>query len=233
MNALTPPPLPHKSNNAFLLIRNRIFAGILFATPVLATIWIFNFLLTFITSWFPRNFPTLHTFLNDIMSGYLLKFLILLLTLLIFYIIGAVSLYLGKRATRTVDDFFTRIPIVRNIYKFLKQFRDWIANRSDSMFTSVVLINFPHNKSYGIAFITATTAPELTRHILDENGQPLECVNVFMPTTPNPTSGFFLIFPKREVIYLDIEVSSAMNLIISAGAVMKEIPPEIEDALPQ
>jgi len=229
MNVPTPPPLPHKSNNAFLLIRNRIFAGILFATPVLATIWIFNFLLNLITSWFPRE----RFGLDEVRYEYLLKFLILLLTLLIFYVIGAISLYFGKRATRAVDTFFTNIPIVRNIYKFLKQFRDWIANRSDSMFTSVVLINFPHNKSYGIAFITATTAPELTRHILDENGQPLECVNVFMPTTPNPTSGFFLIFPKREVIYLDIEVSSAMNLIISAGAVMKEIPPEIEDALPQ
>jgi uncharacterized membrane protein len=115
----------------------------------------------------------------------------------------------------------------------LKQFRDWIANRSDSMFTSVVLINFPHNKSYAIAFITANTQPTIASHVLDENGQPLECVNVFMPTTPNPTSGFFLIFPKRDVIALDIEVSSAMNLIISAGAVMKELPPEIEDALPR
>jgi uncharacterized membrane protein len=225
----TPPP----SSKVFTLIRNRIFAGLLFATPVLATIWIFNFLLNFITSWFPRNFPKLYEFLNGIMNGYLLKFLILLLTLLIFYAIGAVSLYFGKRATRAVDTFFTNIPVVKNIYKFLKQFRDWIANRSDSMFTSVVLINFPHDKSYAIAFITANTQPAIASRVLDENGQPLECVNVFMPTTPNPTSGFFLIFPKRDVIALDIEVSSAMNLIISAGAVMKEIPPEIEAALPR
>ena len=218
------PPSP----KVFYSIRNRIFAGILFATPVLATIWIFNFLLNLITSWFPRE----RFGLDEVRYEYLLKFLILLLTLLIFYVIGAISLYFGKRATRAVDTFFTNIPIVKNIYKFLKQFRDWIANRSDSMFTSVVLINFLHNKSYGIAFITATTAPELSSHILDENGQPLECVNVFMPTTPNPTSGFFLIFPKREVIFLDVEVSSAMNLIISAGAVMKELPPEIEAAMP-
>jgi uncharacterized membrane protein len=225
-----PSHLPPKENKSFsaTAIRNRIFAGILFVTPVLATVWIFNFLLNLITSWFPRDLFGL----DEIRYDYLLKFLILLLTLLIFYGIGALSLYLGKRATRAVDNFFTNIPVVKTIYKFLKQFRDWIANRSDSMFTSVVLINFPHDKSYAIAFITANTQPAIASHVLDENGQPLECVNVFMPTTPNPTSGFFLIFPKRDVIALDIEVSSAMNLIISAGAVMKELPPEVEAALP-
>ena len=211
-------------------IRNRIFAGILFVTPLMATIWIFNFLLKLATAWFPRkHFPML----NNLLNGYLLSLLVLLLIILIFYVIGVISIYLGKRATRVVDSFFGSIPIVSGIYKFLKQFRDWIENRSESMFSSVVLVRYPHANSYSIGLMTANTSPMIASHILDENGQPLECVNVFIATTPNPTSGYFLIFPKRDVTFLDMDVSTALNLIISAGAIMSEMPPEVKAAVPQ
>jgi len=218
-----------KDTKVFATIRNRIFAGILFVTPVMATIWIFNFLLNLVTGWFPRrHFPTL----NKMMGGYLLTLLVLLFLILAFYGIGALSLYLGKRATRAVDNLFGNIPIVKTIYKFLKQFRDWVANRNESMFSSVVLVRYPHANSYAIGLMTAVTPTVIADHILGEDGQPLACVNVFIATTPNPTSGFFLIYPKREVTFLNIEVSSAMNLIISAGAIMNELPPEIEAARP-
>ena len=222
-------PAHHRKRSWLSNVRNRIFAGILFVTPVMATIWIFNFLLNLATAWFPRkHFPML----NSLLGGYLLKILILLLILLIFYVIGLISFYIGKRLTRTVDTIFTRIPIISSIYRFMKQFRDWIENRSDSMFNSVVLVRYPHPGSYAIGLMTAQTTPLAANHILDENGTPLECINVFIATTPNPTSGFFLIYPKRDVIFLDMEVSIALNLIISAGAITTSVTPEAPDTPP-
>jgi len=213
---------PRKDKLLISTLRNRIFAGAMFLTPVIATIWIFNFLLNLVTAWFPkRHFPLL----NHMLGGYLLKLLVLLLVVLILYGIGMASFHLGKRATRLVDNFFLNIPVISGIYKFLKQFRDWIEHRSDSMFSSVVLVHYPNEQSYAIGLMTANTQPLIAAHILDEDGQPLPCVNVFIPTTPNPTSGFFLIFPKREVIFLDMDVSTAINLIISGGAIVGEPPP--------
>ena len=211
-------------------IRNRIFAGILFVTPVMATIWIFNFLLNLATAWFPRkHFPML----NSLLGGYLLSILILLLILLILYTIGLLSFYIGKRLTRTVDTIFIRIPIISSIYRFMKQFRDWIENRSDSIFNSVVLVRYPHPGSYAIGLMTAATPSAAAGHILDENGNPLECINVFIATTPNPTSGFFLIYPKRDVIFIDMDVNVALNLIISAGAITASATTPEAPAAPQ
>ncbi|MCL1921676.1 MAG: DUF502 domain-containing protein [Kiritimatiellaeota bacterium] len=213
-----PPPslLPRQSRLSS--IRNRIFAGILFVTPVMATIWIFNSLLNLATAWFPkRHFPEI-----NMLGGYLLKLLVLLVIVLLLYIIGLISFYLGKRLTRFIDSLFASIPLISTIYKFLKQFRDWIENRSESMFDSVVLIRYPHPGCYTIGLMTAGTAPVIADHIRDENGQPLECINVFISTTPNPTTGFYLIYPKRDVVFLDMDVNTALNLIISAGAIMTE-----------
>jgi uncharacterized membrane protein len=198
-------------------IRNRIFAGILFTAPILATVWTFNFLLNLTTAWFPRQyFEHLSTFLN----GYPMKLMILMLVITMFYLIGVMTFYFGKRLRILIDNFFDTIPIVNRIYNFIKSFTNWIENRQDSIFNSVVLIRYPHPNAYAIALVTAETPTIISDKILDETGQPLECVNVFIATTPNPTSGFFLIYPKRDITRLDVDVSTAMNLIISAGAVL-------------
>lgn len=200
-------------------VRNRIFAGILFAAPIMLTIWTFNFLLNLATNWFPQHyFDALNTFFN----GYFLKLLILVLVILLFYLIGGLSFYLGKRAKVAVDDFFSNIPFVNRIYKFIKRFTDWVENRQDTMFDSVVLVRFPHANSYAVGLVTAKTAPIIANHVRDEAGNPLECLNVFIATTPNPTSGFFLIYPKRDVIFLDMDVSAVLNMVMSAGAVMPD-----------
>lgn len=219
----TPSEAPAK-RGTIANIRNRIFAGTLFATPILATIWTFNFILNLTTAWFPRqNFERLSTFLN----GYPMKLMILVLVITVFYLIGVMTFYFGKRLRVFIDNFFDTIPIVNRIYNFIKSFTNWIENRQDSIFDSVVLVRYPHANAYAIALVTAETPTIISDKILDEAGKPLECVNVFIATTPNPTSGFFLVYPKRDVIQTNMDVSTAMNLIISAGAVLPSDHPAL------
>ena len=211
------PPAPKRDWIAH--IRNRIFAGILFAAPVVATVLIFNFVLNLATAWFPRQYLEK---INNAAGGYLLKLLLLLCVLIFFYIVGVITYYIGKQATHLIDKLFSRIPFVSTIYSFLKKFREWVENRRSSIFDSVVLVPYPTPNSYAIGLVTATTDTSITQYISDELGYPLECVNVFVPTTPNPTSGFFLIYPKRDIKFMDMDVNTAINLIISAGALLPD-----------
>lgn len=205
-------------------IRTKIFIGIMLATPVMATIWIFNFLLRLTTSWFPAHlFPRL----DDLFHGYLLQVLVLLAVLVIFYLLGLFAHnFLGKRLYNLADRVFSGIPFIKSIYIFVRQVCEWVAKSRNTTFAAVVLIEYPRRGSYAIGLVTAQTLPVISSKILDENGQPTECVNVFVATTPNPTTGMFLIFPKKDVIKLDMDVSEAMNLIISAGAILPQRTPE-------
>jgi uncharacterized membrane protein len=211
-------------------IRNRIFAGILFAGPVVVTILIFNFILDLATAWFPAEYLDR---ISNAFGGYLLKLVLLLCVLVFFYCIGVFTYYVGKRATGLVDDFFSKIPFLKTIYSFMKKFREWVENRRSSIFDSVVLVPYPYPKSFALGLVTAQTSPSITKYIKDSSGTPVECVNVFVPTTPNPTSGFFLIYPKTEVRYIDMDVNTAINLIMSAGALLPDAQPMKEEALPR
>lgn len=209
----------------FTNIRNKIFLGVLFAMPIMATLWIFKFLVDLSTSWFnteklAERFP----FLGDL-NQYLVEVMVILTVLLFFYLLGAMSNYfLGKKIYELIDKVLSAIPLVKNIYHFIRQICDWVARSQDNMFESVVLVEFPQKGSYSIAFVTSKTKPLLCRHIRDEAGNPLPCMNVFMPTTPNPTTGYLMIIPERDLVRVDISVSDAINLIISAGVVLPDKP---------
>ena len=202
-------------------IRNRIFAGLLFAAPVVATVLIFNFVLNLATAWFPSKY---FDQINHAFGGYLLKLLLLLCVLIFFYLLGVITYYIGKQATHLIDELFARIPFLSSIYSFMKKFKEWVENRQNSMFDAVVLVQYPRQHNYAIGLVTSKTDDSITKYIMDDQGQPMACVNVFIPTTPNPTNGFFIIYPKREVIYTDMDVNTAINLIVSAGA----LPPQVK-----
>ncbi len=219
------PALPKPAAaSALARIRNKIFIGIMLATPVMATIWIFNFLLRLTTSWFPKHlFPQL----DDLFHGYLLQVLVLLALLVIFYLLGlSAHHFLGKRLYHLADRLFSGIPFIKSIYIFVRQVCEWVAKSRNTTFAAVVLVEYPRRGCYAIGLVTAQTLPAISAKIPDENGQPTECVNVFVATTPNPTTGFFVILPKKDVVELDMDVSEAMNLIISAGAILPQKTPE-------
>jgi uncharacterized membrane protein len=201
-------------------IRTKIFVGVVLATPVMATIWIFNFLLQLTTSWFPKNlFPKL----NSLCSGYLLQVLVLLTVLVLFYLLGLLAHnFLGKRLYRFADRMFSTIPFIKGIYIFVRQVCEWIAKSRNTAFESVVLVQYPAKGVYTIGFVTSDTLPVVTAKILDEHGNPVECVNVFISTTPSPSNGMFIIFPKQDVVKLDLDVTTAMNMVLSAGAILPQ-----------
>jgi uncharacterized membrane protein len=209
-----------KKLGAIVKIRNKIFVGVILATPIMATIWIFNFLLRAATSWFPRHY---FAYLDSLLNGYLLQILVLVFVLFMFYVIGLFAHYfLGKRLYHLADKLFSGIPFIKNIYIFVRQVCEWVAKSHNSMFEAVVLVEYPRKGCYAVGLVTAQTMPSISSKILDENGQSLACVNVFISTTPNPTSGIFLIYPERDVIRLDMDVADAINLVISAGAILPE-----------
>jgi len=201
-------------------IRNNIFIGLMLATPVMATLWIFNFLLRLTTSWFPKKFfPRI----DDVLGGYLLQAIVLILLLVIFYILGELAHnFLGKRLYNLADRVFSGIPIIKNIYTFVRQLCEWVAKSRNTMFNSVVLVEYPRKDCYVIGLVTSNTNQAIANKIRAGDGSPLECVNIFVATTPNPTSGFYIIVPKRDTIPIDIDISDAINIIISAGAILPD-----------
>jgi uncharacterized membrane protein len=210
--------------STFAKIRTKIFIGVILATPIMATLWIFNFLLQLSTSWFSKRlFPQL----NNPFYGYLLQVLVLLAVLALFYLLGVLAHnFLGKRLYHLADRVFSTIPFVKSIYVFVRQVCEWVAKSRNTTFESVVLVEYPRRGIYTIGLVTSPTLPIITSKLPDENGQPTECVNVFISTTPSPSNGMFIIFPKKDVIRLDMDVSEAMNIVLSAGAILPQKSPE-------
>ena len=120
------------------------------------------------------------------------------------------SIFLGKNILQIVDNLFKRIPILRTIYSAIVQLTDSFRNQEGSK-KSVVLVEYPRKGSWAVGFATKENKGELR----DKTNK--ELINVFVPTTPNPTSGFLLMFPKEDVIYLDMGFEEASKFIVSAG----------------
>ncbi len=140
------------------------------------------------------------------------------LTLVLITLTGMVATnVIGRKLIHVGEQIFLRIPIVRNLYQGVKQLLDAFSNStSKDAFKKVVLVQHPRVGVYSVAFLTTETKGEIQSKITDP------CVSVFIPTTPNPTSGFFLIIPEQECIPLEMSVEEAFKLIISGGIL---VPP--------
>ena len=119
--------------------------------------------------------------------------------------------FLGKRILKLIDDLFKRIPVLRTIYSAIVQMTETFSNKDDSGKKSVVLIEYPRKGVWAVGFATKENKSEM----VEKTNKKL--INVFVPTTPNPTSGFLLMFPIDEVIYLNMTFEEASKFIVSAG----------------
>ena len=136
----------------------------------------------------------------------------ILLSVIFITFIGGISLsFIGKRILKFVNDLFKRIPILRTIYSAIGQMTESLAPNKRNNKKSVVLIQYPRKGSWAVGFATKDNKGEISKKTNSE------LVNVFVPTTPNPTSGFLLMFPKEEIIYLDMSFEEASKFIVSAG----------------
>jgi len=135
----------------------------------------------------------------------------IIVSIILITLIGYLSLsFIGRKFLFFVNDLFKRIPILRTIYSAIGQMTESFAKSSNKK-KRVVLVEYPRKGSWAVGFATKDNKGEITK----KTGQNL--VNVFVPTTPNPTSGFLLMYPKKDVIYLDISFEEASKFIVSAG----------------
>ena len=194
-----------KKKSLPLRLRNYFFTGVVVLIPIGFTLYLSKFLINISTKLIPSGINP-NTYLSFAIPG-----LEIILTVFFITIVGGLSLsFLGKKFLQIIDDLFKRIPILRTIYSALGQMTESFTNQ-DGNKKSVVLVEYPRKGSWAVGFATK----ENTGEIKDKTNKNL--LNVFVPTTPNPTSGFLLMFPKDDVIYLDMSFEEASKFIVSAG----------------
>ena len=188
-----------------LKLRNYFFTGVVVLIPIGFTLYLTKILISVSSRLIPSEINP-NTYLHFSIPG-----LEIILTIIFITTIGYLSLsFLGKKLLQIVDDLFKRIPILRTIYSAIGQMTESFTQKKNSK-KSVVLVEYPRKDTWAVGFATKDNKGEMK----DKTNRNL--VNVFVPTTPNPTSGFLLMFPKEDVIYLDISFEEASKFIVSAG----------------
>ena len=198
--------LKRRSASIFARLRNYFITGIVVLVPIGITLYLTKFFISVSSKLIPYNLNP-NNYLPFAIPG-----LEILLSILFITIIGGISLsFIGKRILKFVNDLFKRIPILRTIYSAIGQMTESFAPNNSNNKKSVVLIQYPRKGSWAVGFATKDNKGEISKKTNTD------LVNVFVPTTPNPTSGFLLMFPKDEVIYLDMTFEEASKFIVSAG----------------
>jgi uncharacterized membrane protein len=198
-------------------MKRYIILGLLVWVPLGITIWVLHFLVTTLDQTlylFPEGLRP-DTLLGMHIPGFgvLLSFAILLLT-------GVMAAnFFGAHLIRFWERMLGRIPVVKQIYSSVKQVSDTLLSDSGNAFRKALLVEFPHQGSWTIAFLTGTPAAAVARHLAEEH------ISVYVPTTPNPTSGYFLIVPRSRVRDLDMSVDEALKYVISMGVVAPRASP--------
>jgi uncharacterized membrane protein len=199
-------------------VRKYLITGLLIWVPLVITVWVLSLLvdtldLTLLllpTSWQPRSW-----------LGFRIPGLGVLLTLAVVFATGVFAAnIIGQRLVMYWEGLLAHIPIVKSLYSSVKQVSDTLFSSSGVAFRKALLVQYPRQGSWTIAFLTGQPGGDVANHLKGDY------VSVYVPTTPNPTSGFFLMMPAADVVELDISVDAALKYIISMGVV----PPEAKGA---
>ena len=194
-----------KKRSFFTRIRNYFIAGVVVLIPIGVTVYLTFFLVSISSKILPKEINPNH-YLPYSIPGLEIIISIILITL-----IGWLSLsFIGKKLLSLFNNILKRIPILRTIYSALGQMTETFT-KTDKEKKNVVLVEYPRKGSWAVGFATKENSGEIS----DKTKRNL--INVFVPTTPNPTSGFLLMFPKEDVIYLDLTFEEASKFIVSAG----------------
>tara|TARA_B100001996_G_scaffold299776_1_gene240220 strand:- start:1530 stop:2144 length:615 start_codon:yes stop_codon:yes gene_type:complete len=194
-----------RKNSILLRLRNYFITGIVVLIPIGITLYLTVFIVNISSNLIPEEINP-NNYLPFSIWG-----LEIILSVLVIMLIGSLSLsFLGKRILQFINDLFRRIPILRTIYGAVGQMTQSFTQNKNKK-KSVVLVEYPRKGSWAVGFATKDNTGEIKKKTKQN------LVNVFVPTTPNPTSGFLLMFPKKDVIYLDISFEEASKFIVSAG----------------
>lgn len=190
-------------------MRKYFITGLLVLVPLFITLWVLSTLIHIMdqsllllpSAWQPEN-----------VLGFNMPGLGAILTLLIIFVTGLIATNIfGQQLIAAWESFLSRVPFVKNIYSSVKQVSDTLFSDSGNAFRKALLVQYPRQGSWTIAFLTGAPGGDVSNHLTGDY------VSVYVPTTPNPTSGFFLMMPRADVIELDMSVDEALKYIISMG----------------
>ncbi|MEM7544465.1 MAG: DUF502 domain-containing protein [Pseudomonadota bacterium] len=208
------------NRSLFQRIRGNFLAGIVLVGPVALTIYLAWAVITFIDDavvpWVPTQYNP-----NYIFETYVPGFGVVVFVVFTTIVGWLTKNFFGRQIVRLGESWVSRMPIVRSVYNALKQIAETILSQSKSSFKKACLIEYPRKDLWAIAFVSTETKGEIA-NLVGNGGM----ISVFLPTTPNPTSGFLLFVPVKDVVMLDMTVEEAAKLVISAGLV---VPPTAEE----
>jgi uncharacterized membrane protein len=194
-----------KRKSLSLTLRNYFITGVVVLIPIGFTLYLSKILIGISSKLIPKNLNPNHYLPFDIPG------IEILISIFLITIVGGLSLsFFGRRILKLIDDLFKRIPFLRTVYSAIVQMTETFS-KSDNDKKSVVLIEYPRKDVWAVGFATKENSGEMA----DKTKKKL--INVFVPTTPNPTSGFLLMFPIEDVIYLNMTFEEASKFIVSAG----------------
>ena len=194
-----------KKKSLTLILRNYFITGVVVLIPIGFTLYLTKFLISLSSNIIPENINP-----NNYLP-YAIPGVEILISILFITFIGGLSFsFIGKRILKLIDDLFKRIPFLRTIYSAILQMTESFSNKDNDK-KSVVLVEYPRKGVWAVGFATKEN-----KGIMSEKTNK-KLINVFVPTTPNPTSGFLLMFPIEDVIYLNMTFEEASKFIVSAG----------------
>ena len=197
--------LKEKKRSIFTKIRNYFITGVVVLIPIGITIYLTILIISVSSKILPKEINPNHYLPYNIPG------LEIIITLFLITFIGWLSLsFIGKRLLNLFNTVLKRIPILRTIYSAILQMTETFT-KTDNKKKNVVLVEYPRKGTWAVGFATKENSGEITNKLNKK------LINVFVPTTPNPTSGFLLMFPKEEVVYLDLTFEEASKFIVSAG----------------
>ena len=194
-----------KKKSITLILRNYFITGVVILIPIGFTLYLTKFIIGISSNIIPQNINP-NSYLPYAIPG-----IEILISVIFITIVGGLSLsFLGKRILKLIDDLFKRIPFLRTIYSAILQMTESFSSQDNNK-KSVVLVEYPRKGVWAVGFATKENKGQMA----DKTSKKL--INVFVPTTPNPTSGFLLMFPADEIIHLDMSFEEASKFIVSAG----------------
>ncbi len=196
-------------------LRNYFLTGLIIVGPVGITIYILWWFVNLIDAWVKPLIP--HQYLPETYLPFSVPGVGLIFAILGLMVVGALAANLfGRTIVSWGEMMLDRMPIVRSVYRALKQIFETVLSQSSASFQQVGLIEYPRKGIYSLVFISTQTRGEIATRMSEHDGM----LSVFLPTTPNPTSGFLLFVPRRDVLVLDMSVEEAAKMVISAGLVV-------------
>jgi uncharacterized membrane protein len=195
----------HRRRSIALILRNYFITGVVVLIPIGFTLYLSKILIGISSKVIPQNLNP-NSYLPFAVPG-----LEIIISIIFITIVGGLSLsFLGKKILKLIDDLFKRIPFLRTIYSAILQMTETFSKKDDDK-KSVVLVEYPRKGVWAVGFATRENKTEMSAKVNKK------LINVFVPTTPNPTSGFLLMFPMDEIIYLNMSFEEASKFIVSAG----------------